>query len=129
MAERAIHRKSQLIFNSVIPVTDTHEELVKKKLKAGKFPFTITSLIKVFAIVSESKTKNFWFCVNKSSVFFLVGTFGGNRAISCQTAMCEYPGMVRLFIPNFTRHSVILYVALVHHIFFRLYSEKSGSMD
>lgn len=62
MAERAIHRKSQLIFNSVIPVTDTHEELVKKKLKAGKFPFTITSLIKVVAVVSVITKTQSVFC-------------------------------------------------------------------
>lgn len=52
MAERAIHRKSQLIFHSVLPVKDTHEELIKKKLETGKFPFTITGVIKILGIVS-----------------------------------------------------------------------------
>lgn len=54
MAERAIvHRKSQIYFNSVLPVRNTHDELVKKKLESGKFLFTITGLIKIAGIVSS----------------------------------------------------------------------------
>lgn len=55
MAERAIHRKSQLIFNSVLPVKNTHYELVKKKLETGKFPFTVTGIIKILGIVSNKQ--------------------------------------------------------------------------
>lgn len=54
MAERVIaHRKSQTYLNSVLPVRVTHKELVKKKLEAGKFLFTITGLVKIAGIVSD----------------------------------------------------------------------------
>lgn len=53
MAERAIaHRKSQTYLNTVLPVTTTQEELVKKKLEVGKFPFTVTGIVNIAGVVS-----------------------------------------------------------------------------
>ncbi|XP_072403190.1 uncharacterized protein [Diabrotica undecimpunctata] len=48
MAESAINRrKSQLFLNNISPVTDTYNELIKKKLKRGKFLETKTGIIKI----------------------------------------------------------------------------------
>lgn len=53
MAEQQINkRKSQMFLHSIIPVVDTHEDLIKKKLKRGKFTFTITGILKIIEIVS-----------------------------------------------------------------------------
>lgn len=52
MAERALARKSQLFLHSVLPVVDTHDQVVKKKFKRGKYVLTHTGLIKIFALVS-----------------------------------------------------------------------------
>ncbi|KAF5274814.1 hypothetical protein FQR65_LT00397 [Abscondita terminalis] len=52
MAERKIiGRKSQMFLHSVIPVVNTHEELVKQKFKRGKFTFTITGILKIIGNV------------------------------------------------------------------------------
>lgn len=52
MAERKIDmRKSQLFLHSFVPVVNTHEELVKQNFALGKFPFTITGIIKLTGIV------------------------------------------------------------------------------
>lgn len=51
MTERAIARKSQLFLSSVLPVIDTHEQVVKKRFKRGKFIFTYTGLVKILALV------------------------------------------------------------------------------
>lgn len=53
MAQRALARKSQLFLHSVIPVTNTHDELIAAKLKRGKFVFTKTGCIKICGIVSS----------------------------------------------------------------------------
>lgn len=53
MAANAVNRrKSQLFLTSISPVTNTYDELVKEKLETGKFPTTITGVIKIIGIVS-----------------------------------------------------------------------------
>ena len=52
MAERALRRKGVLYFSNISPVTLTLHELVKTKLKQGKFPQTKTGIIKMTGLVS-----------------------------------------------------------------------------
>uniref|UniRef100_A0A6P7FGD6 Uncharacterized protein LOC114327789 n=1 Tax=Diabrotica virgifera virgifera TaxID=50390 RepID=A0A6P7FGD6_DIAVI len=48
MAESAINRrKSQLFLTNISPVTNTYNDLIKKKLKRGKFLETKTGIIKI----------------------------------------------------------------------------------
>lgn len=47
-----VRRKTQLFLNNISPVYDTHAEVVRKKLKRGKFPSTPTGIIKMFSMVS-----------------------------------------------------------------------------
>ncbi|KAJ8934148.1 hypothetical protein NQ314_013558 [Rhamnusium bicolor] len=52
MAERAVQRrKSQLFLTSIAPVTNTYDELVKEKLEKGKFPTTVTGIIKIIGLL------------------------------------------------------------------------------
>ncbi|KAJ8925780.1 hypothetical protein NQ315_009630 [Exocentrus adspersus] len=44
-------RKSQLFFTSISPVTNTYDELVKEKLETGKFPTTVTGVIKIIGML------------------------------------------------------------------------------
>lgn len=52
MAANAVNRrKSQLFLTSISPVTNTYDELVKEKLETGKFPTTVTGVIKIIGMV------------------------------------------------------------------------------
>lgn len=56
MAERVIARKTQLFLHSVLPVVDTHAEVVRKKFKRGKFVVTFAGIVKIVALVSMIST-------------------------------------------------------------------------
>lgn len=82
MAERALARKSQLFLHSILPVVDTHEEVVKKKFKRGKFVLTfaglikiiaLVSLIKIFKILSTNKIKMFFSVIVINCIRFILG--------------------------------------------------------
>lgn len=97
MAERIIaHRKSQTYLHSVLPVRNTHEELVKKKLQSGKFLFTITGLIKIAGIVSWINC--FAFC---KTVFFLDSFNSRTSDFFGKTHMSKRCFLVRVFVSNF----------------------------
>ncbi|KAK4885991.1 hypothetical protein RN001_002262 [Aquatica leii] len=52
MTERKlVARKSQMFLHSVIPVVNTHEELIRQKFKRGKFTFTVTGVLKIIGNV------------------------------------------------------------------------------
>ncbi|XP_018577597.1 uncharacterized protein LOC108915922 [Anoplophora glabripennis] len=50
-ASAVLRRKSQLFLTSISPVTNTYDELVKEKLETGKFPTTMTGVIKIIGML------------------------------------------------------------------------------
>ncbi|XP_057654443.1 uncharacterized protein LOC130892817 [Diorhabda carinulata] len=98
MADEAIYRrKSQLFLNNIAPVKNTYDELVKKKLKGGKFPGTKTGIIKIIGMLV------LLFAV----VFFLVEPF-------CDNTPSWYPYLLPLSC------SVTILTQFVLFIFFSM---------
>ncbi|XP_030763453.1 uncharacterized protein LOC115888024 [Sitophilus oryzae] len=63
MAEAGIRRKTQLLLQTISPVYNTYDELVKKKLKRGKFPQTKTGIIKMVGMSLEFSSLASWIVI------------------------------------------------------------------
>ncbi|XP_076257713.1 uncharacterized protein LOC143194861 [Rhynchophorus ferrugineus] len=66
MAEQAVNRrKSQLFLTNISPVSNTYDELVRKKLKKGKFPQTKTGIIKMIAMSFQFSSLISWLIITQ----------------------------------------------------------------
>ncbi|CAG9766281.1 unnamed protein product [Ceutorhynchus assimilis] len=66
MSESAINRrKSQLFLTQISPVYDTHDEVVRKKLKRGKFPLTKTGIIRMISLCLYLGSTLTWILLNQ----------------------------------------------------------------
>ncbi|XP_019764518.1 uncharacterized protein LOC109540531 isoform X1 [Dendroctonus ponderosae] len=67
MVDAAImRRKSQMFLTNISPVYDTHDEVIRKKLKRGKFPPTKTGIIKMISLSLQIGSIAGWAVLDKN---------------------------------------------------------------
>ncbi|XP_066263036.1 uncharacterized protein [Euwallacea similis] len=69
MVDAAINRrKSQLFFSQISPVYDTHDEVVRKKLKRGKFLPTTTGIFKMSSLCFQVGSLVSWSVLSQQCI-------------------------------------------------------------